>query len=93
MKKVIIGLMMVLTFTLMKESVNAAEYQTYQEITFEIDGVKLLEDYTESDYKYYYKKINKRKFWGWRTHSSFNGEKAYFNCSRGWNWPRSYGSR
>jgi len=78
MKKVIIGLMMVLTFTLMKESVNAAEYQTYQEITFEIDGVKLLEDYTESDYKYYYKKINKRKFWGWRTHSSFNGEKAYF---------------
>ncbi len=67
MKKLLLslfyGLVFVLSFTV---NVNAEEYQNYQEIVFDSDDAKLLQDFTDEEYTYYYKNIKKRKFIGWR---------------------------
>lgn len=78
MKKLVIGLMLVFISSLYIQESNASDYLTYQEIVFEQNGAKLLEDYSNSDYETYYDKIDKKKFWGWRTHSWFNNENVSF---------------
>lgn len=68
MKKVLIISIFLFLFVVMNniKDVSAAEnYQTFQEI--ELKSGKMLKDYGD-DYKDYYKKIKKKKFWGWRTY-------------------------
>lgn len=78
MKKLIIVSFMLFLSILSTNGVYAGDYQTYEEITFKNKGVKLIEDYNQKDYKEYYKKIKKRRFWGWKTITIFDGEKTYF---------------
>jgi hypothetical protein len=46
--------------------VRADQYLSYQEIVFENDDAKLLEDYSAEDYTNGYQGLNKRLFVGWR---------------------------
>jgi hypothetical protein len=46
-----------------------SSYQTYESL--EIDSGKLLSDYSSSEYKKYYKKVDKRKFMGWKTYTVY----------------------
>lgn len=78
MKKWIVISLLVFLVTLHHQTVLGAEYHAYQEITFEIDGMYLLEDWPKSEYKKQYKHIKKRRFWGWNTHTAYSNEKAYF---------------
>lgn len=76
MKKILIFSIFLFLLTISKEVKAAEDYETFQEI--EIASGKLLEDFTDSDYNKYYKKVNKRKFWGWRTYVAHRNVKAKF---------------
>ena len=56
----------------------SADYHTYQEITVKNQGMIMLEKYSQADYKEYYSRLGKRKFWGWRTFTVFSDEEVYF---------------
>jgi hypothetical protein len=75
-KKILIVMMMLTFFT--KQTVAASHYQTFQDITFEHQGMTLLEDYTNADYERLYDKLPKWKFWGWDSITAYDSEKAYF---------------
>lgn len=65
MKKWFLVLIALLFITIKKSTLMASsDYKAYQEIT--IVGGKFLSEYTDSEFKTYYKKVSKRKFWGWR---------------------------
>jgi len=78
MKKIIIVSLLIFLGSFNYQYSQADDYLTYQEITFEHSGAKLLEKYANSDYSKYYKKMSKRRFWGWRTYIAYENEKAYF---------------
>ncbi len=78
MKKTIIISILIFLSSFYYQAIQAGDYLTYQEITFEHSGAKLLENYSNYDYDKYYKKMKKRRFWGWRTYIAFKTEKAYF---------------
>lgn len=76
MKKLFIFSLLVL---LLSSSNKAfADYHTYQEITVKNQGMKMLENYSQADYKDYYSRLGKKKFWGWRTFTAFSNEEVYF---------------
>lgn len=76
MKKILILCIFLFLITISKEVCAAEGYETFQEI--EISSGKLLEDYSDEDYNKYYKKINKRKFWGWRSYVVHRNISAKF---------------
>ncbi len=78
MKKIIIISILVFLSSFYHQYVYADDYLTYQDITFEHSGAKLLEKYSNSDYEKYYSKMKKRRFWGWRTFIAYENEKTYF---------------
>ena len=45
--------------------VSAESYRTYEEVTFKSSSMKLLEDFTKTDYELAYDAIKGRRFWGW----------------------------
>ncbi len=66
MKKIVFFCLCVSILFIITPSVKAdSNYHSFEEI--EVSSGKLLEDYTDSEYKKYYKKVDKRKFMGWRT--------------------------
>lgn len=78
MKKSFIVLLVVLMLVLTQRTVSASDYETYQSIEFAVDGPVLLEHYTQNMYDAYYKKINRRQFWGWKTYTKYETEKVYY---------------
>lgn len=60
------------------QDVTASDYETYQEVTFEHSGAKFLDEYTNKMYKKYYKKVKRRRFWGWRTYTKYDAEPVTF---------------
>ena len=78
MKKMIIISLLMFISSFYYQYAQASDYLTYQEITFEHSGAKMLEKYSNSDYDKYYSKMEKRRFWGWRTYVAYENEKAYF---------------
>jgi len=78
MKKIIIISLLVFLSSFHHQYTYAEDYLTYQDITFEHSGAKMLEKYKTSDYDKYYKKMKKRRFWGWRTFIAYENEKTYF---------------
>lgn len=70
----------VLTFVLLLNvrAVHASEYETYQSMEFAVDGPVLLEHYTQKMYDAYYKKIDRRQFWGWKTYTKYETEQVYY---------------
>lgn len=51
-------------------------YQSYESMTV-YEG-KLLEDFTDKDYKTYYKNVSRRKFMGWRVHHMHKNIKVSY---------------
>ena len=60
------------------QGVEASEYETYQEVVFEHHGAKFLDEYTKKMYDKYYKKVKRRRFWGWRTYTKYEAEPVTF---------------
>lgn len=78
MKKIVIVLIMSLLVITNLVTVRAEEYQNYQEIVFENEDAVLLKEYSDSDYKNYYKKLKKKKFFGWKIHVVNENEEVEF---------------
>ena len=78
MKKIlIISIFLFLIVFSTKVEVKANEdYSTFQEI--ELSSGKMLADYTDEEYEEGYKIVDKRKFWGWNTHTVNRDIKAKF---------------
>lgn len=65
MKKWFLFLFVVVLFTLARQDVRASsDYHNFESIS--LKSGKFLKDYTDKEYKEYYKKVTKRKFYGWK---------------------------
>lgn len=53
-------------------------YRTYEDVSFKSTSMKLLEDYSETDYELAYEAIEGRRFWGWKTHTKTRNAKVEF---------------
>lgn len=70
MKKWFLFLLFLVFLTVNKSLIKAnSDYKSYQEI--DIKGGSFLSDYKDSELKKHYKKVNKRKFWGWRVNEVY----------------------
>ena len=76
MKKILLLSIFLFLICIVKNVSAEENYDTFQEI--DIYSGKMLEDYTNEEYKKYYKNVDKRKFWGWRTHVVNKNIKAKF---------------
>ena len=69
MKKILIFaniILIILCFSVNKVEAASEDYNSYSEIM--MASGKLLSNFTEEEYKSYYKEIEKRRFWGWNTY-------------------------
>lgn len=78
MRKLLSLSMLLFLILVWGRSVHATEYLAYQDITFENPNTVFLDDYSNTMYKNHYKKVNKRKFWGWRTHTVYRKEELAY---------------
>ena len=76
MKKILLISIFLFLLSITKNVSASENYDTFQEI--EISSGKFLEDYTDSEYQMYYKKVEQRKFWGWRTYTANKNIKVKF---------------
>ena len=76
MKKILIFSIFLFLLATTKEVKASENYDTFQEV--EISSGKMLVDYENDEYNKYYKKVNKRKFWGWRTYTVYKNIPAKF---------------
>ena len=76
MKKLLL-ISIFLFLIMVSKTVKASEgYDTFQEI--ELSSGKLLQDFNQKDYEKYYKKVDKRRFWGWNVQTVNSNVKAKF---------------
>lgn len=54
----------------------SSDYLSFESL--DVPKGKLLSEFTESEYKEYYKKVDGRKFMGWQTHKVHNAIKATY---------------
>jgi len=78
MRKIYAATVFILVLALSFQQIHASEYLSYQETEFEHSGMRFLDKYTDKMYETLYKKVNKRKFWGWRTYTKYKTEKLYY---------------
>ena len=78
MKKLLVISFMFLLCSVLVKGVSAADYESFQEITFEHDGMKLLSEFGPNDFEKYYGKLKGRKFWGWRTFTAYSDEELSY---------------
>lgn len=79
MKKWFLFLFVLIVFTVKTSTIKAdSDYKAFQEI--QIESGKFLSEYTNSDFKKHYKKVNKRKFWGWRVHEVNTDKKVVYKA-------------
>lgn len=77
MKKVLILFLLSSTFILSSNfKSNASHYTNFEQIT--MTKGKLLNDFTSTELKNHQKKVNSRKFMGWRTHTVNNRVKISY---------------
>lgn len=78
MKKLFIfsALLFLMSFSI--RSVYGGDYLTYQDIEFEHNGGKLLSQFSSSDFSKYYKKLGKRRFYGWKTFIAYKEEPVSY---------------
>lgn len=76
MKKIVLIVMLFGLVFLTSQEVFVKSHTAYQE--FDLTSGKQLKDYQSSDLKGSYKKVDVRKFWGWRTEKILSSEKVYF---------------
>jgi len=58
--------------------VRSEDYKNYQEIVFDSDEAFLLKNFTEENYKDYYKDLSKKKFIGWKINVVHANENVEF---------------
>ncbi len=78
MKKIIFSFLLVLALCINESRVFSNEYLTYQSIRFNNFGGTLLRDFTSDEYREYYNRLGRRRFWGWRTFTVMNQEPVTF---------------
>lgn len=78
MKKLMLCSLLFLLMSVLINEVHASDYKTYQEITFEHKGAKLLSEYSTTEMNDYYKRIKGRKFWGWIVFTKYQDEEVSF---------------
>jgi hypothetical protein len=78
MKKFVLLCLMMMVVGLIGFDVQADEYTNYQEIYFDDGDVMLLKEFDASDYNSYYKKVKKRKMFGWRIYVAHKNEHLEF---------------
>ncbi|MFW6284895.1 MAG: hypothetical protein ACOC2X_00815 [Bacillota bacterium] len=78
MKKTALLLMTLAMMISAPLSLHAEAYRTYEEVTFKSSSMKLLEDFSETDYEMAYEAIEGRRFWGWKTHTETNNARVKF---------------
>ena len=78
MRKFLICSILLFLASIQVQDLQASEYLSYQNAEFEHSGMRFLDDYTEKMYETYYEKVDKRKFWGWRTYTQYKTEKVYY---------------
>lgn len=78
MKKLLISSIIAFLVAISLQSSSANEYLSYQDTEFKHKGMRFLDDYTQEMYDKYYPKIDKRKFWGWRTYTAYKTETVYY---------------
>lgn len=77
--KTILGLLLlIVVFSMQVEPLEASTYQSYQKITFDKQGKKLLRDFSDFDYIKLYDQLKGRRFWGWRTATYMKNEPVRF---------------
>jgi hypothetical protein len=76
MKKILLISIFLFLICIVKNVSAVEDYNTFQEV--DIYSGKMLDDYTTEEYNKYYKNVDKRKFWGWRTHVVNKNIKAKF---------------
>lgn len=76
MKKIFIVLSLFMALYALPKISKADHYQNFEQ--FNLVSGKTLDNYSSSDLKSYYKKVDKRKFYGWRTEKVGSRLKATF---------------
>ncbi len=77
MKKITILLIIIsFMFGINQVSMGLTDYQSFESIT--VTTGDLLSDFSRSDYKTYYKKVNKRRFMGWRVYTVNSSSKVSY---------------
>ncbi len=67
MKKCVLLFLLIVTVWMLPQTVKAtSDYQNYESIT--MTKGKMLSDFSDDDYKSYYKIVDKRKFMGWKVY-------------------------
>ena len=73
-----------------------SDYKSFQEIEFEEEGNKFINEYTEEDLEEYYNEVKKRKFMGWNTKDIISEKKikyvdeTVFECTNKGKTPITY---
>jgi hypothetical protein len=65
-KSLILCILTFVCFCLSRTTKAESNYLHFQQI--DLSEGKLLSDFTDEEYKKYYEKVKKRKFWGWKTY-------------------------
>jgi hypothetical protein len=79
MKKIMIAVCLSMLIILgLVHTVEADEYQNYQEIVFVEESQKLLKDFTKKDYADYYSNYVKKYFMGWKILTVTKNESVDF---------------
>lgn len=76
MKKINILFLLLVLFLLSNKTIKADHYRNFEDI--EVINGKLIDEYSSSELKSYYKKVDKRTFSGWRVESINNRSKVRF---------------
>lgn len=77
MKKIVFFILLNASFCFFgMNTLGNTSYHSFESLT--INEGKLLEDFTSSEYNTYYKKVNKRKFSGWRVHKVHQNVKVTY---------------
>jgi hypothetical protein len=77
MKKIIYVILLTLTACIITQSTTPnSDYRTYEYL--EMTRGKLLENFTEAEYKSYYEVVDQRKFMGWNIHKVYENVKVTY---------------
>ncbi len=78
MKKIMFLWVFLFGIIAFSETISAGEYLTYESIEFEKRNLKLLQDFNAYDYDMLNRKLDGRRFWGWRTVTNVDNEEVRF---------------
>lgn len=78
MRRIYVLSLMVLLVMTTKHQISASDYLTFQDTEFEHVGMVFMENFPDSDYETYMEKVQKRRFFGWRTYTAYKTEKVYY---------------